>query len=213
MENSKELKLMGKSIDLEKSLLLYERAVSAAMLSEDWKMYGGEWWVNGEWIEGKNPESKPAMIIAKDDFVGNVMVDFYAATVLPSSHDIDVMWNGSWDEDKNQRHIAYVAGIEGWWVGKVGIEKSPDYKFFAGTPLFEFEPSRVYHIQAGSIDGHCFVFIDGKLIIEATDLDPIDSTKFAKIGFEAYSSHIRLKQIKIYRLDWQSLTLSYPKEF
>jgi len=153
------------------------------------------------------------MIIHRDDFSGNVMVDFEARTVLPCTHDIDFMWNGSWDEATNQRGLAYVGGLEGWWGGKVGIEKSPEYKLNALTPLFSFEPGRSYTIQGGSIDGHCFVFVDGRLAIELTDPDPIDSSRYAKIGFEAYCSHIQIRNIKIWRLAWEPVDASYIPEF
>ena len=65
------------------------------------------------------------MIILKKDFPGNVMVEFEARTVKPSTHDINVMWNGEWNDSLNLRGKAYIAGIEGWWEGKVGLEKSP----------------------------------------------------------------------------------------
>lgn len=75
------------------------------------------------------------------------MMDFEARTVVPCTHDIDVMWNGSWDAAKGERGTAYVAGLEGWRQGKAGIEKSPDYKLTACTPLFDFEPGKTYHVQ------------------------------------------------------------------
>jgi len=165
------------------------------------------------WLTGKNPENCPGMIVSKRDFFGNVMVDFEARTVLPSTHDIDVMWNGSWDETKNERGIAYVAGLEGWWVGKIGLEKSPDYLLNAATPLFDFEPGKIYRIQAGSVDGHCFICVDGKLLLEMTDTQPIDNQKNGKIGFEAYCSFIQIRNIKVKSICWSELVLNYSKEF
>ena len=129
------------------------------------------------------------MVFLNGDYPGNVLMDFEARTVPPSSHDIDFMWNGSWDDRKNQRGVAYVGGIEGWWDGKVGIERSPEYKLVAATPLFDFRPGQVYRIQGGSIEGHCFIFVDGRLLVELTDPDPIDSTRFAKVGFEGGGEH------------------------
>jgi len=207
------LKLIGKQIDTDASEVLYDAPISTESFEKDWKVYGGEWWVEDGWLTGKNPENCPGMIVSTGDFFGNVMVDFEARTVLPSTHDIDVMWNGSWDETKDERGTAYVAGLEGWWVGKVGLEKSPDYLLNAATPLFDFEPGKVYHIQAGSVDGHCFVCVDGKLLLELTDPQPIDSQKHGKIGFEAYCSFIQIRNIKIKSIAWSELVLSYSKEF
>ena len=132
------LEIMGKNIDLAKSELLYNEPISDKRFAVNWTIKNGDWQVQGEWLAGKNPDNYPGMIFLKGDYPGNVMVDFEARTVLPCTHDIDFMWNGSWDKVKNQRGPAYVAGLEGWWTGKVGIEKSPDYKLNAATPLLDF---------------------------------------------------------------------------
>jgi hypothetical protein len=142
-------------------------------IETNWKVYGGEWSVEDGWLIGKNRENCPGMIIARGDYRGNVLIDFEARTVPPCTHDIDFMGNGCWDEALNKRGMAYVAGLQGWWEGKVGIEKSPEYKLNIATPLFDFEPGRTYRIQGGSIDGHCFVFVDGKIVLEVTDSVPL----------------------------------------
>jgi hypothetical protein len=207
------LDLIGKRIDLSASRLLFDTPINSQNFSRLCHVYGGEWRVNGDWLEGKNPLNAPGMLFLKGDFPGNVIVDIEARTVLPSRHDIDVMWNGCWDEINNARGAAYVAGLQGWWEGKVGIEKSPEYKLVAGTPLFPFEPGRVYHLQAGSIEGHCFVFVDGRLLLEVTDPAPIDHQKYTKVGFEAYASHIQISKIKVWGIAWQPRSLSYAAEF
>ncbi|MBU0713877.1 MAG: hypothetical protein KJ964_00805 [Verrucomicrobia bacterium] len=207
------LEIMGKNIDIEKSELLYNEPISDKHFSANWTINSGDWQVQGEWLTGKNPANCPGMIFLKGDYPGNVMVDFEARTVLPCTHDIDFMWNGSWDKDKNQRGPAYVAGLEGWWTGKVGIEKSPDYKLTAATPLLDFAPGRTYHIQGGSIDGHCFIFVNGQLVLEVTDPNPIDSRRFTKVGFEAYCSHIQIRNVKVMRLAWHPVLLKYSPEF
>lgn len=204
---------MRKLIDTEKSVRLayYDFQNSDAM--EQWIVYGGEWRVADGWLTGKNPENAPGMIIAKDDFPGNVMLDFEARTVLPSTHDIDVMWNGSVDPETNERGVSYVVGVAGWWDGKAGIEKSPEYNMTACTPCIEFAPGQTYRIQCGSIDGHCFLFIDGKLVIELTDPHPIDSQKYTKIGFEAYCSYIQIKNLVVSRIIWEEIDQHYDPEF
>lgn len=207
------LHIINKAIDLERSPLLYAEAVSAAMLLRDWRVYSGDWHVEDGWICGRNPHNSPGMIVSVADFPGNVMVEFEARTVLPSTHDINFMWNGSWDEAQDRRDVAYVFGLEGWWDGKVGFEKSPDYKLVAGTPLFDFEPGRTYRIAGGSIDGHCFLFVDGRLVLEVTDPDPIDNERYAKVGFEAYASQIQIRNIQVRRLIWQPRVLRYEPEF
>lgn len=207
------LRIMRKQIDLENSPVLYNKPFSKEMLEQDWKIYNSEWWVEDGWLTGQNPGNFPGMAVSKMDFPGNVMLEFEARTVLPCTHDINFMWNGSWDEQKNQRDLAYVAGLQGWWEGKVGIEKSPEYVLNAGTPLFNFKPGKTYKLLGGSIDGHCFEFIDGKLCLEVTDTDPIDSQKYAKVGFEAYCSKIQIRNLVVRQIKWEPLELSYTPEF
>ena len=154
--------------------MLYDRPFDDKSLAEDWQIRGGEWQMRDGWLRGNNPLNSPGMVTSRQSFPGNVMLEFEARTVLPSTHDINWMWNGSWNEATNTRAVAYVAGLQGWWEGKVGFEKSPDYKLNVGTPLFPFEPGRTYRILSGSADGHCFVVVDGRLVLEVTDPEPIE---------------------------------------
>ena len=87
------------------------------------------------------------MVISKGDYFGDILLEFDAATILPATRDIDLMIHGSWNEETNERDVAYVAGIQGWWQGMVGFEKSPDFKLNCGTKLLNFEPGRTYHMQ------------------------------------------------------------------
>lgn len=206
------LEIMGKRLDVDGSELLYAEPMSERCFATRWEVHGGEWRVDGEWLTGRNPGNCPGMAFLKEDFPGDVMLDFEGRTVPPCTHDIDFMWNGSWDAGANRRGTAYVGGIAGWWTGKVGVERSPEYKLNAMTPLLGFEPGRTYHIQGGSVKGHCFIFIDGRLAIEMTDPEPIDSRRFAKVGFEAYCSHIQVRRVRVVRLKWEAFARKYEGE-
>jgi hypothetical protein len=205
---------MKKEIDVDNSNVLYDEPFTETNLKAKWKIYSGQWTLEEDgWLTGRNPGNFPGMIVSKDNFFGNVLVEFEARTVPPCTHDINFMWNGAWDESENKRGVAYVAGLQGWWEGKVGIEKSPDYKLNVGTPLLDFVPGRTYFIQGGSVDGHCFVCADGKLLLEVTDPDPIDNTRYGKVGFEAYCSLIQVRNVRIRQIAWRPLTSSYTPEF
>ena len=205
---------MRKTIDVAASKILYSEAFNEENLKTRWHAYSGEWGVDADgWLAGKNPENFAAMVVSKESYFGNVMVEFEARTVLPSTHDINFMWNGSWDEVSNKRDVGYVAGLQGWWEGKVGIEKSPDYKLNVATPLLDFVPGKTYFIQGGSIDGHCFICADGKLLLEVTDPDPIDSSEFGKVGFEAYCTQIQIRNVRIREIHWTPQTQYYMPEF
>ncbi|MCX6229034.1 MAG: hypothetical protein NTV75_07680 [Bacteroidia bacterium] len=207
------LLLMKKKVYLDSSKVLFNKGVTKENFAQEWDVHHSEWKVDGEWLVGENKGNWPGMAVLKQDFPGNVLVEFEAQTILPSSHDINVMWNGEWLKDTDQRGLAYVAGLQGWWTGKVGIEKSDKYKFMVGTPLLDFVPGKIYKIQAGSIDGHCFIFADGKLLLEAMDPDPIDNQKYTKVGFEAYCSKIQVRNIVIRQIHWEPVTMEYKPDF
>jgi len=204
---------MNKEVLYDSSPVLYDRPFTPETLAADWQIRGGEWWIDGEWLTGRNPLNAPGMVTSRATYFGNVLLDFEARTVPPSTHDIDCMWNGSWDETTNTRDVAYVAGLQGWWEGKVGVERSPDYLLTAATPLFTFEAGRIYRMQAGSIAGHIFVIVDGRLLLEITDPAPIDSTRYGLVGFEAYASMIQVRNLTIRQIVWQPRQLTYATEF
>ena len=208
-----ELLLMHRRIDLDASPILYDRPFDAASFAEDWQVRNAEWVCRDGALWGTNPLPAPGVVICRRPFPGNVLIDCIARTVAPSTHDIDVMWNLSWDETTNTRGAAYVAGVQGWWDGKVGIEKSPDYRLNATAPSPWFEPGRDYHIQAGSIDGHCFLFVDGLLRLELTDPDPIDSQQHCLIGFEAYQSKVCVSRLTVRQIVWEPREMGYAVEF
>ncbi len=205
--------LMKKRILVDSSKVLYDKPVTKEEFSSDWLVHHSKWEVKDGWLQGENPGNWPGMAVLMQDFPGNVLVEFEAQTILPSSHDINVMWNGEWLQATDQRGLAYVAGLQGWWTGKVGIEKSNEYKFMLGTPLYNFEPGKIYKIQAGSIDGHCFILADGKLLLEGMDPNPIDNQKYAKVGFEAYCSKIRIRNIIIRQINWEAVDMKYEVDF
>lgn len=207
------IQLMKKQLLPEKMEILYNTPFTEKSLAEDFEIKAGKWYVEEGWLVGENRTNFAAMVISKADYFGPILLEFDAQTILPCTHDINVMWHGSWNEKTNTRDIAYVAGLEGWWDGKVGFEKSPEYRLNVGTQLFEFEPGRVYHMTVGDIDGHIFVAVDGRLVLEVTDPEPIDGGTYGKIGFEAYCSRLKFKNLCIKRVTWTDTPKEYTPEF
>ena len=122
------MELMKKHVDLDSLETLYEMMFEEAALHREFDVRGGSWTLEDGTLVGRNCENCPGMIISRQDFFGPVMLDFEARTIPPCTHDINCMWSGSWDYETNTRALAYVVGLEGWWDGKVGFEKSPEYK-------------------------------------------------------------------------------------
>lgn len=207
------LKLINKEIDLNNSTILFNTTVTPDNFRDHFITHNSHWSVDNGWIAGRNPDETAGMAILKHDFPGNILLDFEASTIPPSSHDINFMWNGEWSDDLNSCGNAYVGSICGWYSRRIGIERSPGYKLIASTPNYSFEPGRVYRVQAGSIDGNCFIFIDGRLAIELNDPDPLDTEKYTKVAFTAWSSNIRIRNILIRQIDWKPVESKYIPEF
>jgi len=207
------LKLLNKGIELIKSRILFKTIITRDNFDDNFITYNSKWTVEEGWITGRNPNETAGMAILKHNFPGNILLDFEAATIPPSTHDINFMWNGEWNDRLNSCGNAYIGSICGWYSNRIGIEKSPDYKLIASTPHYSFEPGRIYRIQAGTIDGNCFIFIDGKLAIELNDPDPLDTSRYTKVAFTAWSSCIRIRNIMIRQPEWTPLLLKYLPEF
>lgn len=208
------LKLAFLDVDLENSELLHEVSVfDNQKFTENFVVKSGTWYTEDGWAVGKNAEMCPGMIISKNDYFGNVMVEITAKTVNPSTHDINVMINGEWNEELDQRGNAYVSGLEAFWHGNVGFEKSPEYLLIAATSLFAFDPNKEHNIKMGNVDGRIFVLVDDKLCLEVNDPNPLDTGKYGKIGFEAFSSWWKFKNMKIYRLKYEKVQEYYNPEF
>jgi hypothetical protein len=212
--NEGMLKLAFFDVDLKNSVLIHKvDEFDEKTFDDNFVIKSGEWYVEDGWVVGKNPEMCPGMIVSRADFFGHVMVEITAKMVKPATHDINVMINGEWDEEKDERGMAYVAGVEAFWHGNVGFEKSPEYKLTAATPLFDFDPDVEHNFKMGNVDGKIFVIVDDMLALEIQDPDPLDVNKYGKIGFEAYSSFWKFKNLRVYKLCYEKITEYYNKEF
>ena len=194
--------------------LLYSANFTPELLKQDFEIKGGKWYVDNEgWLIGENRENYAAMVMSKAEYFGDVLLEFDAATVLPATRDINVTWHGEWDEEKNARGIAYVAGLEGWWHGMVGFEKSPVSNYFVNTKLLNFVPGKTYHMTVGNIGRDIFIAVDNVMALELYDPDPIDIMKYGKIGFEAYCTRVKYRNLKIKRAVAVDCFKPYDPEF
>jgi len=194
------LQLMCMQLFPEKMEVLYDRPFSPEMLAEDFEIRDGSWHVDEDgWLIGENRKNSAAMVISKGEYFGDVLIEFDAATVLPATRDINVSWHMSWNEEKNARGTAYVMGLQGWYDGYVGFEKSPEYRFVANTKLLDFVPGKVYHIAVGNIGNRVFITVDGVTALEIRDPDPIDLMKHGRVGFEAFCTRVKYRNLTIRR--------------
>ena len=208
------IQLMAMQLFPEQMEVLYDRPFSPEMLKEDFEIKDGNWYVDEDgWLIGENRQNSAAMVISKGEYFGDVLIEFDAATVLPATRDINVSWHMSWNEETNTRGAAYVMGLQGWYDGYVGFEKSPEYRFVANTKLLDFVPGRVYHIAVGNIGNRRFIAVDGVLALEIRDPDPLDLMAHGRMGFEAFCTRVRYKNLVIRRAAGVSSYKPYEPEF
>lgn len=208
------LSLAGIDVYLSDSQVVYEqKEFTEDILRSDFDIKSGGWYVEDGWVVGKNPDRCPGMIVSKANYFGNVLLEATVKLVEPSTHDINVMINGEWDEEKDCRGLAYVTGLEAFWHGNIGFEKSPEYKLIVATSMLDFDPNKAYHLQFGNVCGRLFVVVGGRLGLEINDPDPIDNMKYGKIGFEAFASWWKFKDVKVKTLKYEKIDERYISEF
>ena len=209
------IQLMKTQLFPEQMDVLYRaETFTQERVDADFEVKGGKWYVDEEgWLVGENRENSAAMIMSKGEYFGDVLVEFDAATVMPATRDINVTWHGEWDEENNRRGVAYVVGVEGWYQGMVGFEKSPTYDLVVNTKLFPFEPGRVYHITAGNLGNVIFLAVDGVVALEIRDPQPIDIMKYGRIGFEAFCTRVKYRNLTVRRAVGVDNFKPYDPEF
>ena len=208
------LQLMKKRLYPENMETLFSaEEFTEEIVRESFDIKDGKWYVEDGWLVGENRNCTADMIVTKDKFFGDILVEFDAATVLPSTRDINVTIHGSWDEEKNCRGVGYVFGLEGFWEGYVGFERSPDYNFLVLTDLLNFTPGDTYHITVGNMANTFFLFVDGRLAFQITDPTPYDVNEHGLVGFEAFCTRVKYKNLSIKRLvaedDWKTYQVEF----
>ena len=208
------LNIIGKKILLNKSEVLFDKPFSMQSLKEDWDIASGEWWIDNGWLNGRIRENKGGMIYSRNNYTGDIMLDFYGRIMPPCTNDLNVTWHAQgWDFKNDDAGIGYITGIMGWWSGKTGIEKYPSCNIQAATSLLNFKSGRIYHIQAGIIQGQSFLFVNNKLIIELKDPNPINSEFYGKVGFGTFCSFIQIRDFKLYCPTAEDVYLQYVPQF
>lgn len=206
------LHIMEREIDLEQSPILLQGPADNAALERDWEHKNGLWTVQDGWICGKHTGNSGGILYSRQHCPGDVLLEFEGRTVPPCENDLNFTWHAAgWDEARGDAGESYIGGLAGWWDGKAGIEHYPTCLPRAATPLFPFEAGRLYFIQAGSVGGHCFLFVDGALVIELFDPHPI--TQYGKVGLGTYASQIQVRNFRVRQIVSRPVTQSYTPLF
>ncbi len=201
-----ELVLQNCIIDLAGSEILLEEDFSDSNKLEEWLLVGD---VSAKIRVGSleikhqdNGELEHGQIFSKQQFGSDILMEFTASTVPPSDHDIIWWWGVTLNKEKSSWENGYLGALGGWWSNQAGIEKiSGEKVYMAKTPLFKLESGKEYKIQCGMVDNTAFFFVDRQLIMEFIDPNPLVGDASGHIGFGVYQSHIRIKNLRVYKLN------------
>ena len=205
-----EILLLGKRILVDRSPVLLSYTPD-----ENWRelfeAMGGEWRYEDGYLIGSEPGNKGGILLTKESYDDDVMMSFTVKSVLPATRDLNAVFAVTWDSEINYLKRAYITGVNGWYDGKCGIERFPEDEMRVLVPSYTYTPGREIRITTGSINGHCFLIVDGELIVEAVDnRDPI---KGGRVGFSPYSTILAIKDIEIRKIVWEERIQSYLPEF
>lgn len=203
------LRIKRIDVILEKSELLYQTDFSGGELERDFEISNGEWTFKDGYLVGYMEEDGGGLIYSNKHYFGDVLIDFYAKTVAPYDNDLNfTLCSNGWNYERNKPNDAYIGGLQGWWIGKTGIEKCPyDSNIEALTGMHNFVPGEEYHIQAGRVGNRVFMFIDGVLAVELTDPNPI--VDYGRVGLGVYASKVAFRGLKIYKPYTQPFDVTY----
>ena len=204
-----EILLLGKRILWDQSELLLKSAPDSDWLS-DWEPLGGEWRYEDGYLIGVEPENKGGLLLSRQSFEGDIIFRFRAASVLPATRDVNAAYCAEWDHETDYLKAAYIIGLGGWYDHKCGIERFPEDEINVTTPLYHYEPGTEVEITTGVIQGHNFLVVDGKLVLELIDPCPRSS---GRVGFSPYCTMLKIRDIEAGKPYWEERNQRYEPEF
>lgn len=128
-------------------------------------------------------------------FRGDIAVEFDAECVSEPANDINFIIGGKSPNYPPPEASLYLFGIGGWGNTRSGVERAPDYKWKMLTGRFTIQPRQTYHVLAGRLGSVLYLFIDGELVIEARDPDPLPAE--GQFAFHVYNSTVRFRNLAI----------------
>lgn len=185
---------------VEPGELLFADDFKDSDLTKNWEITGGSWESGNGVCKGVYRENGGGLIYTHKQFYGDIMLDFYGTIIPPCNNDLNWSFRAKgWDYKANDADIGYIAGLNGWWIGRTGIERYPEMKLRSLTESFKTEPGREYHIQTGIVGSICFLAVDGVMIMTMADPDPIVDKDCGRVGLGTYCSQIEFRDFKVYR--------------
>lgn len=205
----KELHLLGKLVKLDNCPVVLDYKPG-----DDWQEYFevklGEWSVQDGYLIGREPGNFGGILFSKESYAHDIIFSFTMKAVLPATRDLNAVFCAHWDEEINYLGNAYVIGLNGWYEGKSGIERSPETGLRSLTGTYHYTPGTEVRITTGIIEGHSFLYADDELVSELIDPHYISG---GHVGFSPYSTMLAIKDIEVRRAVYEPFEQSYEPEF
>lgn len=205
----KDVHLAGKKILFDKSPVVYSYKPD-----ENWKEHilvkSGNWYYEDGALIGFEPGNRGGICFVNKYFDKDVMLIFKGSTVLPATRDLNAVWAAHWNDETDHLGSSYVCGLNGWWENKAGIERNLTSNLYATTSAYKYVGGTEVTMVCGSVNGHCFMTVDGLLVSELVDPDPISG---GYVGFSAYCTKLRITEIEVREIVWERFKQSYVPEF
>lgn len=190
--------ILGRSIDVERSRVLYDRPFTAASLAEDFETGPGEWRVEDGWLSGRRLAEAGGFVFSRARYPGDLLLRFTAALVPPCDHDLNFCFRSEgWDDAAGDAGRAYIGGLSAWYAGKSGIERYPATEVQAMTSLLRIEPGRPVRVETGILGDRLFLYVDGRLVLDLRDPAPLADPACARIGLGVYFSEARFRDLSV----------------
>ncbi len=207
----KDILLLGKKIMADRSPVIFKYSPD-----ENWEKFwtpkSGTWKHEDGYLVGEEKGNLGGIIFSRFRFEKDVMFSFTIGTDLPATRDVNAVFCANWDENTDYLGDSYVCGLNGWYEHKSGIERNIGYgsNLYSTTSLYEYKPGTEVRMTAGSIGGHTFMVVDDILVSELIDPNPISG---GHVGFSAYCTKLKIKDIEIREINWEVFTQEYTPEF
>ena len=180
---------------------------------EHWEPKTGEWRCEDGYFIGAERQSTAALLISKREFSDSMMLSFTVQAVPPATRDLNAFYFAKWNDERNFLGESYVCGLNGWYEHRSGIERDEQdgsVTLYTSTALYKYKTGDFVRIDVGCIKGHSFMMVDGEMVTELQDPNPIGP---GKVGFSAYCTMLKIKDIEVRELYWEDFPQSYEPEF
>ncbi len=205
----KDILLLGKKVLYNESEVLFKYSPDS-----DWLKYftpkTGEWDCKDGYLIGIERGNLGGILLTKEYFKDDVMLTFTVKAELPATRDLNAVWCAQWDEKTDYLGESYVCGLNGWYEGKSGIERNGKSCLYTTTSSYKYKPGTEVRLTCGSIKGHTFMVVDDELVTELIDANPLTE---GHVGFSAYCTILKIKDIEVRKIKWEKFIQSYTPEF